>query len=528
MTRLFADRRGAAGLLVGAALPLLLGAGALAVDLGSAALDVRRLQGMADAAALAAAADPVHARERGEAAVAAAGWDREVLMEVRLGRYDPRLPTPNRFADGAAPADAVRVTLRAESPTYLARIFGRRSVAIARTATAAQQRLAAFSIGGRLAALDGGMLNAMLSALGGGNVALSLLDYEGLAAADLDAARVAGILRARLGMGGTYAEVLGTRAPAGEVLAAMADAADGPVRSALQRLAAGAGAGALRLGDLLDLGLYMAQASGGEGLVRVNALAAAVGVLRGSGARTVSFEAGPARVLLALGGGAEPSPWIGVSDAGATVVRTAQARVYLRLAVAPVPGLPAGLEVPLFAEAARAEARLKDVACPAPDRRSVVLEARPGPASAAIAEVPEARLADFTRAVPLSDARLLRLPLVEVDARAVADAGGAEPWQPLTWDDAATRARETRTVAGSRPLSGIAQTLARDLRLTTRVAGVEVPATAATRAVAAQLALAAPALDALLALVTGAAGLRLGEADARVTGVRCGAAALVG
>ncbi|MBV8237496.1 MAG: hypothetical protein JO221_01875, partial [Sphingomonas sp.] len=53
--RLLRDRRAGVGILIAAALPVVIGMAAFAVDLGAVQLDTRRLQGVADAAALAAA-----------------------------------------------------------------------------------------------------------------------------------------------------------------------------------------------------------------------------------------------------------------------------------------------------------------------------------------------------------------------------------------------------------------------------------------------------------------------------------------
>ena len=48
------------------------------------------------------------------------------------------------------------------------------------------------------------------------------------------------------------------------------------------------------------------------------------------------------------------------------------------------------------------------------------------------------------------------------------------------------------------------------------------------QAVGGALSLVAPALDGLLMNLTGLLGVGIGEADLRVTGVRCGTAVLVG
>src|SRR3546814_4521395 len=65
-------------------------------------------------------------------------------------------------------------------------IFGRRAITIRRSATAAQTRMASFAIGSRLASIDGGVLNALLSGLTGSRIPLKALDYRPLAGADVD------------------------------------------------------------------------------------------------------------------------------------------------------------------------------------------------------------------------------------------------------------------------------------------------------------------------------------------------------
>lgn len=529
------DRRGAVGVLAAVAFPVLIGAGALAVDLGSAALDARRLQGMADAAALAAAVDPAQAQARAEASVAKAGWGRPLTVTAVAGAYstDLGLKPAARFTAGAAAANAVRVTLSGDTPTFLARVFGRGSVPVSRGATAARERLAAFAVGGRLAGVGEGALNQLLSGLTGSRVSLGLVDYQALAGADVDAAGLTRLLGARIGAdGASYAGIANTRVPVGEVVGAMADATDGTARDALNRLAsqlAGQAGGTVALADLIDLGPYREQSSGAEGLVRLNALSAVSALLRGaSGPRVVNMDLGVpglanVHARLVYGVPMRSSPWVSIDERGDTVVRTSQARLH---AVAEL-GSFVGLRIPLYAELGKAEARLADLACPAPDARTVTLEARPGALSVALGEVSDARLTDFTRDVPVTDAELLRAVAVTIEGQAPLDAGAAEPWQSVPFGDAAIRAGETRTVAGTNPVSGLTTSLANRVSLRTYLLGIPVPATALTRSVGVALSAAAPLIDALLSTAAGAAGLQVGAADVRVTGARCGTAALV-
>jgi len=539
--RLLENRAGGITIVAAFALPVMIGAAALAVDIGSAALDARRLQGMADAAALAAALDPSQAEALAKASVVASGWTRPVRIVAQPGRYsiDAAIPASKRFIPDAAALDAVRVTLNSDTPTFFARFFGRSTITLARTATGARERLAAFSVGGRLAGLNGGVLNALLSAMTGGEVRLSLVDYEALASANVDATAWLDALAIRLGaQAASRADLLNRTVDAQPALAALGDAVGGGAGNAIQRLAASVDGRQVRLGDLIDLGPYAARAGGGAGLVQLDALSAVSAILRGgAGRQTISFNAdglsglSGTRVTLAFGEPERGSPWVAIDGAGQVIVRTAQMRalVVAELISSGLPGVSglASVRVPLFVEAARAEARLADIACPAADRRSVTLEARAAPVSAALAEAEAARLGDFSRAMPLSDAKLIRLPLVEVTGRADLDAGAAEPWQRVRFDWPEIRDRTAHTVTTARPVEGVARSLASNLKVRARVGLLLLPLDPLAQAVAGQVAAAAPALDALVALVSGVSGVRLGQADVRVTGVRCGTAALV-
>lgn len=115
-TRIVRDRKGGVNLLFAVALPLMLGMSAFAVDLGSAALETRKLQGIADAAALAAANDPQNAQALAQASVAASGWSRTITVTATPGTYTRTNAPTARFAAGGASPDAVKVRLETASP----------------------------------------------------------------------------------------------------------------------------------------------------------------------------------------------------------------------------------------------------------------------------------------------------------------------------------------------------------------------------------------------------------------------------
>ncbi|MFW2851639.1 pilus assembly protein TadG-related protein [Sphingomonas sp. TX0543] len=550
MNRLAADRRGGAGMLVAAAMPVLIGLAAFAVDVGAIQLDARRLQGMADAAALAAASgDPGNGQNVAEMSVAAARFPRPVITRVTGGNYrpDPALAPGARFTPSSASggADAVRVELESTSPTFLAAIFGRQSVTIGRGATAARQRYAGFSIGSRLASLDGGLLNAYLSALTGSNVSLSVMDYRALAGADVDLLRYLPLLRTTAGLqAATFGDVLKSNVSTPQALDALASAlsADGQPQAsnAIRRLLNINGSRSISLAALIDAGPLASQSEGGTGVVKADALALATALLQlGSPQRQVSLDLGASvpglastRVSLAIGEREAQSPWISITDKGTPIIRTAQARLYVRSRVAPaaLAGLPGliSIDLPVFVELAGAQARLNAINCASEASRSVTLEAKTDLVRATIGTVDETRMGDFSTALTPSPARLVDTLLVDVIGSSTISLGAAEPWQKATFDWAAIQAGTRKTIRATAPVDGLATSLASQASLKVELIGLPIPIDPLLRSVGGLLQLVSPALDTLLMTTTGMLGVGIGEADLRATGMRCGVAVLVG
>ncbi|WP_298671223.1 pilus assembly protein TadG-related protein [uncultured Sphingomonas sp.] len=548
MTGLRESTRGGVGALVALAMPVLIGIAAFAVDLGAMQLDTRRLQGMADAAALAAASgDPGNVQQAADAMVLAAHFPRRVTARVTTGSYraDASIAAAARFTPANGSSDAVRVELESTSPTFLAAIFGRREVPISRQAIAARQRYASFSIGSRLASLDGGLLNAYLSALTGGNVSLSVMDYRALAGADVDLFRYLPLLRTKAGLqAASFGDVLKSNVSTPQALDALASAlsADGQPQAAnaIKGLLNMAGTRAISLAALIDAGPLATQSEGGTGIAKVDALALTTAMLQlGAPTRQVSLDLGASvpgltstRVTLAIGEREEQSPWIAITDKGTPVIRTAQARLYLRSRVAPtalagLSGLVA-VDLPIFVELAGAEGRLNAINCASEATRGVTLEARTDAVRAAIGNVDEGRMSDFTSPITPTPARLVDTVLVDVIGSSNISTGAAEPWQKLNFDWNAIQSGTRKTIRATAPVGGLATSLATQASLKAELLGLPIPVDPLLRSVGGVLQLVSPALDTLLMTTTGALGVGIGEADLRATGMRCGAAALVG
>jgi hypothetical protein len=145
---LWRDERGAVALLGALLLPVLVGAGALVVDLGQYRLANNRMQSAADAGALAAVQYLSDQPDAIEAAVEYAGRNvpesfGEVtrVEDVTFGSYDP---ASRAFTPSTENVNAIRVTARRDAgrgnaaPRLLSAIWGDEGVAISATAIAAR------------------------------------------------------------------------------------------------------------------------------------------------------------------------------------------------------------------------------------------------------------------------------------------------------------------------------------------------------------------------------------------------------
>lgn len=528
---LAADRRGAAAVTVALGGAVLCGMAAAAIDLGSVALTARHVQAAADLAALAAARD-LPRREAAARATVLDNLGAGPAAEVRVlaGRYvaDRALAPAERFSVVAAEPNAARVTVTAPARLRFAHwIVGRETVAVTRTATAAAtaRPMAMFSIGSRLAALDGGVANALLSGLTGSTVSLTVMDYERLLGARVNLLDFTDALSSELALGvGDYDGLLDQSIDAGRALTVLERVADG-AEAALSRLAQAAHGRSIRLGDLIGV-----EARAEQGL-RV-ALDAEVGVmdlvsalLQTGGERQVALDLGAqtglaaTRVFLAVGERPNRSPWLTVTADQEPIIRTAQARLMIRATTAQTLSGLARVELPILVELAASEARLKRIDCrPA---RAVTVDVRPGVARLGVGAVDLARLNDFTRPLAPDRAELLNVAgLVRITARAdveIADTG----FRPLAFSDADIVAQAKRTARSDGFVSGAVSTLLGRLDVQVQTLGLGLGLGGLTQALGVLLTPLGPVLDGVLTGVLDLLGLRLGEADVRVHAAVC-------
>ncbi len=502
---------------------------ALTVDLGSIALEGRTLQGAADLAAMSAAQNLDQATLAAQA-TAAANLD-QVSVQVLVGRYqaDPTKAPEARFAAGSDQSNAARVTLTRESPLYFGRwILGRDRIVLTRTATAAttdQPPRAMFSIGSRLARLDGGVANQLLSGLTGSTVSLSAIDYSALADAKVNLLGFSDALAMELGVeAGDYETLLTRQVDAGRALRVLRDLAGNQGDSALTKLLSASTGVTVTVGDLIGL-----QGDAEEGIAEgldasVCVLDLAMAMLETGGKRQAALSLGAfpgiasLSVDLAIGERPNRSPWLTVTGDGEPIIRTAQARLYVRARSAQKLSGLAQVDLPVVIELAASEARLDAIAC---EPRSVTLGVRPGMAKATIGAIDERLLKDFTRPLSPTPATLMSvLGLVTLTGRAEVEAADTG-FHAVRFSDAEVNAETLKTVTASGLTQGLIVSLVQRLDVTVKVIGLGLGLGGIVQALGVLLTPLGPVLDAAVNPIFDLLGLHFGQADVRVHDATC-------
>jgi uncharacterized membrane protein len=530
------DRRASITITTAFGLTMLIGAAALAVDVGSLYLDRRKLQGIADAAAMAAAGRPGEEQAAAQRIIAA-NCDCGIRIAVlATGTYtaEKAVAAEQRFTVGGPSPNAVRITLTRVRPLFFGSFLtGEPDSIIRATATGARRGYAAFSLGSRVAAVNGGLPNALLSGLTGSQVSLSLMDYNALASTDIDLLAFSDALRTEMGANVlTFGQTLDSQVTMPQVVSALARSSNGQAASALEHIASRALPRSLVPSRAIDLGPRSSSVRvDAANPVKVNALSLLRAMLLlGSANRQVDLAVasnlpGGSGIDVALLIGEPPahSPLIAVTDTNQVVVRTAQVRLKLDTRVqTPL----ASVHIPLLAELGSASARIADIDCRAHSSAAVSLGVVTSPAMLAIGTVDNADFQDMKRPLDPKPARLVKLPLASVDAEAeLVLSDLAEKRVPFSRGD--IDGGQVKTVSSSGLVAGAAKSLADRMDLKVNVLGLGLNLNALRTAVGDSVALAAPVLDTVISDLTGLLGVHVGQADARVNALRCGKAKLV-
>lgn len=519
---------------------------ALAVDAASLYHERRMLQNGVDLAALSAAGDPAQAMGLARAALVEAGLlspGSTTGLRVVTGHYDPdpALAPADRFTPGRDPLNAVEVQLARRGVLHFANGWAEPPMLRA-SALASVSPQVSFTIGSRLASLNGGIANSVLDQLLGTSASIAIADYQALLNARVDAFGFLDALAGRLGItAGSYDDLLALRADHGVLAAALADLLTGVERGAMQRLAAAAGNnGTVKLGKLFALGELgrLAIGSGGEDLftdISALGLLGASAAL-GDGTRQVSLglTAGVPNLTgiaidLAVGEPPQGGGWYAVGHGG-TVLRTAQLRLRLisslKLKLPLLPLLPLlDVRLPLYVDMAHAEAVVASASCPTRSnpRGTATILARPGIARLILGEVDKSGLGAFNAAPAIDPAVLVNMVGIKVTGAAHAELAQSAP-VALNFTSGDIAAGTVRTAKTTTPVDSLVGTLLGDLVLT--AAGI--PLGVIGPLLHALLAPLAPTLDLTITRLLDALGLTLGEVDVTVHGVRCGHPVLVG
>jgi uncharacterized membrane protein len=544
------DRKGGVATMAAAGAALACIIAAVVIDGGSIVLTARSAQAAADLGALSATRDLSNAQRAAAATVQANLGDTATAMTV-TGVYEanPATPPADRFQPmtasfGASPIaapNAAKVTVRTQARVWFARLLlGRDTLEVERTGVAATRRaepLAALSIGSRLASLDGGLANQVLSGLTGSQVSLEVMDYRALADVKVDLLGFTDALSTHAGLRvGDYDSLMTQEVDAGDALTLLQTLTDG-ADSALNQLARAAHGKRFVVGDLIGVAADAPNSLRGGLAVGVSALDLTNAMLEiAGGDRQVALDLGARAgiadidVWLAVGERPNRSPWLTVTRTGQPIIRTAQARLYLEVRTQQSLAGLAQVKLPLLIELASSEARLDRLNCDG--ARWVQVGVRPGVARARIGTTPIAALSDFRTAPVVQKATLVNVASL-VTVRASADIEAADAGFRSTLFDAAAIAGQTpRTVKSTSFTSGVVSSLLGRMDVQVNVIGLGLGLGDLPRALAALLAPLGPVLDQVVNAVLDTLGLSLGEADVTVHGLTCpdpsGAAYLVG
>lgn len=535
------DRRGSVTILTVAAMTALLASTAFAVDMGSVYLANRKLQGVADAAALAAVGTSGAATAAAQQVIADNRLTDAQVAALVPGTYTPdgSIEPAQRFVPCTPSTNAVQVTLVQSVPLFFGgAITGRRSTQVRATALAARIDYAAFSIGTRLASVQGGLPGALLDALAGTKLNLSVADYNALVGTQIDLLSFSKQLATKLDLtGASFNDTLNAKATLPQILSALAAASTNPAAtSALNALSLRVPSTTVQLSNLIDLGPYGSQdhadpstviSSDGYSIVREMLQLA-------NGSRQVQVGLGATvpgatntDIWLAMGQRPANSPWLTVAQNGNVTVRTAQARLYVDATLLGnnlLNLLGVKVDIPLYVELAEAQAKLNSISCQGRNNTTVGLNVLPSVGSVSVANIDRSSLASFNSTMPLSQATIAQIIGLKVQAQATVNLGGAsQNWQLVNFNSDDITSHTPKTVSTGDLVQGVTASLIENMQL--KVVGLDL--SGVTGAVGSLLTPIAPTLDGLVDQVTGLLGVHVGQADLRIDGVRCGTPSLV-
>ncbi|MBR1248034.1 hypothetical protein JQ609_14010 [Bradyrhizobium sp. AUGA SZCCT0169] len=546
--RFRADERGNIAIMGAGLMVLVIGCTALAVDLGTIFADRRKTQSTADLAAIVAASNLSNAVNAATATVVKNNYPASSMVKLELGTYtaNSTVSPQTRFVTpGAGTANAARVTLNTQTPLYFARVFtGTNQFTIKTSATASSTAIASFAIGSRLASVNNGLINAMLGATLGTNLSLSVMDYEALISARIDALDFLSALATRINLtGATYDSVLTSNVKVADIIAAAlttqqtangANAATAALSTISQ--AVSSSTTKIKPGSLIDVGPYANLPTGqkakvGVGVSALDLVSATGQVANGTNQIATSVNLGlpgiaSASLTATIGERPVGSGWIALGTKGASV-HTAQTRILLSVQLVGSGAVPV-VNLPLYVEIASGTATLNALNCGRPNinTSTVTLGVTPGIVDAWIGNVTTAELKNFTSKPNPPAATLVNLGGVTVTGRAHAGMGNTTA-KSVDFSYSDIQSQVKRTVTTTNFTSSLTSSLLGDLSLSVNVGPLGLPVPGLGSTVSGILGGATGSIDQLLASVLATLGVGIGQADVWVLGIRCDGAVLV-
>ncbi|WGR93793.1 pilus assembly protein TadG-related protein [Bradyrhizobium sp. ISRA443] len=544
LRRFRADHRGNFAIMSAGLMTLVVGCAGLAVDLGTIFADRRKTQSTADLAAITAASNLNSAVNAATATVTQNNFPASALVSVQLGTYtaNSAIAPQSRFATRAVgTTNAARVTLNTQTPLYFARyLTGARSYTIQTSATATSTAMASFAIGSRLLALNGGVINAML----GSTLSLSVIDYQALLGAQIDALDFLSALATRVNMTGvSYNTLLTSNIKVPDIIAAALAAQQttngaNPATTALSTISQAVSSLTTKItpGSLIDVGPFanltvgqMPKLSATVSLFDL--LSTTAQIANGMNQIATSVDLGlpgiaKVTVLATVGERPVGSGWVALGSQSASV-HTAQTRLLATIQV-PGSGSVSTINLPVYVEVASGTATLDAVSCGRPNINTsqVTLGATPGIVNAWIGGVTAADMTNFTIAPNPPPATLVNLSGITVTGRANAYMGNTTPTN-VNFSYSDIQSLNMKTVTTTNFTSSLTSSLLGNLALNVNVGPLALPIPGLGATVAGILNGATSPVDQVLASALATLGVSIGQTNLWVMGIRCDGAVLV-
>ena len=544
MRRFGADERGNFAMISAGLMTLMIGCAGLAIDLGTIFADRRKTQSTADLAAIVAAANLSNPVNAATATVTQNNYPASALVKVETGTYtaNSAIAPQARFVTPAvAIPNAARVTLTTKTPLYFPRyLTGASYFNITTTATATSTEMATFAIGSRLLSVNGGALNALLGAMLGTTLSLSVMDYNALISAKIDALDFLSALATRVNLtAGTYNDLLNSNVKVGDIIAAALTTQQitngaNAATTALSTISQAVTGSSTKIspGTLIDLGPFANLTIGqkpkvGASVSVFDLINTVAQIANGSNQIATSVNLGlpglaNVSVVVTIGERPVGSSWIAMGTQGVSV-HTAQTRILATINVLGS-GSIASINLPVYVEVASGTATLNAVSCGHPNINTsqVTIGVTPGIVDAWIGNVTMADMTNFTTKPNPPPATLVTVLGIPITGLAHAGMGNTTPTN-VNFSYSDIQAGTKKTVTTTNFLTSLTSSLLGDLTL--NIGGIPLPGLGAL--VTGILSAVTSPIDQVLASLLSTLGIGLGQVDVWVLGIRCDGAVLV-